>query len=654
MKPVSALPFVAFAALCLGACGDPEPLEPARRTFCFDCHSESTPLGVKIESAQAGYDKSGHKQGQVGRLYVQLAATGGCPSFVAATASDCTGVGGTFTTIGAGPTGVCSVPRSTGQAACDAAGGKYESPVQDPRSKNACPPFSQPASSGLCATVFGAGAFDGTTCTPEVPPGADAISQNACQSAGGTWVGPSYVLGGTEFEGTNAFYANAGGCQICHTQEGFRKRISGAYDDDGTAADRYASIRFAWDPKAQVGSPTSSTATPPVKPTPLTRDVIRYPSPIGCFGCHTPHGAGSPDGETLTQTIPPGTPITTQTGAVWGNATVGQNKARGHLCAACHQIRLASNPTVIAAVLAPLTGTGKASLSGSYGPHHGPQTDLVLGRGGAQYSGTAQNGAAPFAFVGTYGNSAHSTNINADCISCHMQSDLSDIDATGNFGASAAVGGHSFANKGIVHGEEKALAIGCGSSTGGVGCHSVAGVATSTGTRVVATTVTRPQGFLQEGDALFRKLWGPAPTDADSEYHLRMNELLTKLANPSASCTGLLSEAAASAGGRISWLFMNDRVTVDPRCLDDGAAGLDKAAAPLDDNTNASVRFAKGLWNFKLLLREDKSFGVHNTTYALQLLYDSCVDLALLTGKACGSQPRRCTYCEGRYVTVRP
>ncbi len=449
-----------------------------------------------------------------------------------------------------------------------------------------------------------------------------------------------FVAVGQEFEGSNSFYANSGGCQMCHTQEGFRKRVAGEYDEPGVY-----SIRFGWDTRAQVGSPSSPLQTPAVANTPLTRDVIEFPSPLGCFGCHTPHGQGTPDGVTLPQTIPVGTVVTTQTGGVWG-----ANKAKGHICAECHQIRLNNRTSTSDSIVNSVKGTGKFSISGSYGPHHGPQADMNLGKGGAEYTGTAGG----FTFAGTYNNSAHTTQVNADCISCHAQSDFADIDVTGSFGINAAVGGHSFRNKGFVHGAEKALIIGCGS----IGCHKAAGVFTSSGTLIEAANVTTAvqSEYLQKGDAFFRKRTGPLATDPDSNHHLKVNELLAKLARPSTDCTGLLMDAAVAAGGVIAWAKMEDQVTVDRRCISAGSTtGVDKAANPLDDNTNASVRFVKALWNFKYIL-EDKSFGVHNTRYALELLYDSCADLTmLLTPAACGTPgPGRCAACEGTFVTDRP
>lgn len=651
MKNASSFLTLCLVAFGVAACSSSRDTATTAQgsQFCFECHSETSTLGQKISWAQAGYDLSVHKNGQVGRLYSQLNATGGCPPFVQATAATCTGQGGTHSGASAG--NICTMPASATQGQCQAAGGVFAPAVVDARATGAaaCPTFSQfgstadlAAGNTPCQKVFGAGALVGTTCTPVVPTGASYITQNACESAGGVFVGPRFVLEGTEFEGTNAFYANGGGCQICHTQEGYRKRISKQYD----TADY--SIQYSWDTRAQVGSPTSPTANPPVANTSLTADIIELPSPLGCFGCHTPHGRGTTDGAHLDQSVPVGTSITTQSGG-----TYGSNKAKGHICAECHQIRQNANASTIAGILTNVTGSsGTFTVGATYGPHHGPQTDLLLGKGGAEYTGTASSGA--FAFAGTYGSSNHTSNANADCVSCHMQSDLSDIAVTDRLAVTAAVGGHAFTNKGIVHGTEQALVLGCGSATNGVGCHTVKGVATSTGSTVAAANVTTTNGFLQAGDAFFRKNEG----SADSNYHLKMNELLVKLANPSADCTGLLSQAATAAttSGKLGWALMPDGMTVDPRCIDNGVSkGLPKTAAPADDNSNASVRFQKALWNYKFAFREDKSFGVHNVKYALELLYDSCTDLALMTGKDCGSLGAgRCAFCEGQFVTARP
>jgi len=641
----SALTFGSCLLACLvalgsTACSTARDRAQTGTTYCLNCHSETSALGIKIKWAEAGYEESVHAKGQVERIYTQT-LQGGCPPFVQATAATCTGQGGTHSGDTRG--NVCTMPASATPTTCAAAGGTWRVPVTDVTVANMgptgpCPSFNQaPAAAGTAqACIVGGGTYTAGTFTCDT---AGITTQNGCETAGGVWLGPRFVLTATEKAGTNSFYANSGGCQMCHTQEGFRKRVAGAYD----APDGSYSIQYAWDTRAQVGSPSRTPNTP------LTADVITNPSPLGCFGCHTPHGIGTTDNLTLDQTIPVGTAITTQTGAIYGNATTGQNKAKGHICAECHQVRLNDKASVSASILATATAGGSVAR---VGPHHGPQADMLLGKGGAEYGGTAGS----FTFARSYGNSPHTTNPNADCVSCHMQSDFSDINVTGSFGVSAAVGGHSFTNRGIVHGTEKALVIGCGSLTDTIGCHTVAGVSGSSGNRVVATNFSRTNGYLKPEDALFQKLNGASEDAPDSNYHLEMNELLTRLADPAKNCTGLLQDAAgAASAGRMSWATMPDGSTIDPRCIFNGTTrSLAASAGAADDNGNASVRFVKAIWNFQLVLREDKSFGVHNTTYAQQLLYDSCTDLALLTGKDCGANPGRCSFCEGTYVTARP
>ncbi len=591
MKRASFLVTGGLLALLLAACGDSNnDNAQAGTTFCFNCHSETTALGQKILWAQAGFEESVHAKGQIERLYTQLAPSGAT------------------------------------------VGGTYFAPVADPGQAAACVPAASTTAEACTQVLGGTGA--GATCV--VPAG---VTQTACDTAGGTWLGPRFILAGTEHTGSNAFYANASGCQVCHTADGFRKRVAGDYDEAGIA-----SVKFGWDPK--VFAPTTKLMT----------DTIEFPSPIGCFACHTPHGIGTTDNEHLDQTVPVGTAVTTQIGSVYGNASAGIPKAKGHICAECHQVELNSTTatTPIASILGSVTGSGTLNAASYFGPHHGPQADMLMGKGGMAYAGTASGTGGSYAFPGTYGNSAHQGLADADCVSCHMQSDYTDINVAGRFGVNPAVGGHSFTNKGIVHGSETALVFGCGSRTAALQCHSVSGVTGSGGNAVKAARITRTNGYLQAGDALFQKYTDAAGT-TDSNYHLKVNELLSKLANPATGCTGLLNDAAilagtngATPGTGMTWSTMEDGTTIDPRCLDNGAR-INKVAAPADDNTSASVRFLKAFWNFKFVNKEDKSFGVHNTVYALELLYDSCVDLAVLTGKPTGA-----AYCNGAFVTARP
>src|SRR5512133_3353311 len=91
---------LAFLSSCLFALGltacstaREDTQSSSGNTFCFGCHSETSDLGKKILWAQAGYEHSVHKNGQVERIYVEVTPPpGGCAPF---------------------PTGVCFVPTGT-------------------------------------------------------------------------------------------------------------------------------------------------------------------------------------------------------------------------------------------------------------------------------------------------------------------------------------------------------------------------------------------------------------------------------------------------------------------------------------------------------------------------------------------------------------
>ena len=84
----SALSFVSGCLVVLGlsACGSAREQAQTGTNFCFNCHSETSALGIKIKWAEAGYDNSVHFRGQVERDYAQVAAVGGCPPFSLAAA----------------------------------------------------------------------------------------------------------------------------------------------------------------------------------------------------------------------------------------------------------------------------------------------------------------------------------------------------------------------------------------------------------------------------------------------------------------------------------------------------------------------------------------------------------------------------------------
>ena len=132
-------------------------------------------------------------------------------------------------------------------------------------------------------------------------------------------------------------------------------------------------------------------------------------SAITCQSCHEPHGATTPSG--TAHQIRTLAPVTLQDG------TTVKNAGLGTLCMNCHQSR------VNAATYVPSTPG-----SAHYGPHHGPQADLLEGVNGFTYG---QN----------IPSSAHSEVVSDTCVTCHMQ----QLGATDP--AAGYVGGHTFTLK---------------------------------------------------------------------------------------------------------------------------------------------------------------------------------------------------------------
>jgi hypothetical protein len=137
-------------------------------------------------------------------------------------------------------------------------------------------------------------------------------------------------------------------------------------------------------------------------------DVIVNPTAIHCFTCHAPHTNGDFRLRWTTQT-------TLANGATF-------NLESGNICAACHQARRNVNAYVV----------GRPNLNNRWGPHHGPQADMLLGTNGYQYPGF------------TYEQTTHRDATEDGCLDCHFK-------ATSQY----IVGGHAFEMRATdLHGEE--------------------------------------------------------------------------------------------------------------------------------------------------------------------------------------------------------
>ena len=125
-------------------------------------------------------------------------------------------------------------------------------------------------------------------------------------------------------------------------------------------------------------------------------------SAIHCFTCHSPHLTGD-------MSLATTDPVTLLDGTVY-------NFGNSNICANCHQAR--STPEDIT--------DNYIVTSSRFGPHHGPQGDLIAGTLGYEYPS-----------YGAYPNSNHGGAVGQACVSCHM----------GNPGSTHEgykIGGHSW------------------------------------------------------------------------------------------------------------------------------------------------------------------------------------------------------------------
>jgi len=290
----------------------------------------------------------------------------------------------------------------------------------------------------------------------------------------------------------NASYANSDDCQGCHTNEGFIEQAT----------------------KGKAG----------------TKKFIASSSEIGCFTCHAPHETGN---FSLRKTDK----VTLANGVIF-------DREKANLCANCHQARRNAKDEVKARTIP----------SDSWGAHHGPQSDMLLGTNGYEFPGKS------------YGKSAHAFLPKANCVTCHMTL------PAGRYSFSPAIGGHSCKLEGEVHEQPTLNVAGCLAS----GCHK--------------------EMKQVKGTVYFDR---KAPADYDGDGKIKTIEeeiqgLCERIINKNG--TGLLQkmkDAPYDAKGK----FINNKIQYP-------------------------IEVTAALYNYKFVL-EDGSKGIHNTTYAVQLLMDS-------------------------------
>lgn len=239
---------------------------------------------------------------------------------------------------------------------------------------------------------------------------------------------------------------------------------------------------------------------------------------VGCFACHDPHENGD-------------FRLRTTAAVELGNGAT-YNRGVSNLCANCHQGRRNVDTYVVDSV----------RLSGHFGPHHGPQADMLIGENAYEYSGYDYDT-----------DSWHTTGVDNGCINCHF-------DVTSAY----ELGGHTF-EMGPVDDENTDA---CNVD----GCH---------------VSVTEIDDFDRVTDNDF-----DGDGDDTEGVQTEIDDLMAEL-------EGLLATA-----GLIEWI-----------AEDNAWEPTDRLVVPDADSTGAVFN-----WGF---VYEDKSHGIHNTRYAVDLLQSS-------------------------------
>ncbi len=138
----------------------------------------------------------------------------------------------------------------------------------------------------------------------------------------------------------------------------------------------------------------------------VTNNVDTSYMPINCQACHEPHGITIPANNVHM--------IRTLAAVTLLDGTVVTNAGEGALCMECHHSRLAASSI-----------TPSTKGSSHFGPHEGPQADMLEGVNGFTYGQTIPS-------------SAHANAVSNTCVTCHMQS-LASTDP-----ALLHAGGHTF------------------------------------------------------------------------------------------------------------------------------------------------------------------------------------------------------------------
>lgn len=239
---------------------------------------------------------------------------------------------------------------------------------------------------------------------------------------------------------------------------------------------------------------------------------------------------------------------------------------KGNLCANCHQTRGVASETV--------KSLPAKDVPPYWGPHHGPQADMLIGANAYEFPGKS------------YYSSVHATLGENSCVDCHMAF------PEGRFSFSPAMSGHSFSMAAEVHHKPKLNVTGCLGK-----CHKSMGQVNSVNEETPVSTF-----WWHQTEAVY-DLAAKADFDNDGSIEPLQGEiegLLNRFVNTSG--TGYLQKGPL------------------PLFNKDGAWNGTKS------EQMRSQEEMVAFYNYKYVL-EDRSRGIHNAPYTIQILYDTIQSL---------------------------
>jgi hypothetical protein len=185
-------------------------------------------------------------------------------------------------------------------------------------------------------------------------------------------------------------------CVACHSNS-HRDAINDAYDESGHAT----GTSWARGNSAGCAQCHSNQGFIEYQE---TGQVMGYsnPEPISCTGCHKAHRSFdfvNDENDMALRTLKPVTLIVDDTYII-DSKNESDLLGKSNTCVACHQPRHGAPDPADAEY---------AITSSHWGPHHGPQSTLLEGIQGFEYSSTG---------ISADGSAGHKTNMS--CVACHM------------------------------------------------------------------------------------------------------------------------------------------------------------------------------------------------------------------------------------------